>query len=509
MNQISNNKRIAKNTIFLYFRTLIILVVSLYTSRLVLQALGETDLGIYNVVGGIVTLMAFLQAAQTKATSRFITYELGKADCTDERLKRVFSVCMTIHIIIAGIVLILGETFGLWIVNEWTNIPPERVGAANWVYQFALLTFVLHMVRVPYDSVIIANENMSVYAYFSIIEASLKLGVVFLLLEFAGDRLIYYALLIAAVALIQLFLYGGYTRRHYPVYKFKLLWDKEYSKNILSFSGWTMLGSTANTATQQGVSLLFNNFVGLVANAALGFANQVHAALVQFIHSFSTAFNPQIVKLYANGDYDAMHTLMFRASKFSFALAYVLALPLIANMDFILNLWLTEVPQYTTEFCQLILMCTVIDATTGVYYTSITASGKIRNYQIGISISFLLDLLCAFVLLKLGMHPAVVFGSRIVTRGLVNMFIGLHFCRTQIFFNVGKYAKAVFLPVIATIVLTIPLVTIICHQFDGWVKLLLSIAVSVMSVGWCTIFLIMNKSERKSIFNQIRNALHV
>lgn len=509
MNQISNNKRIAKNTIFLYLRTLVILAVSLYTSRLVLQALGETDLGIYNVVGGIVTLMAFLQAAQTKATSRFITYELGKDDCTDEKLKRVFSVCMTIHIIIAGVVLILGETIGLWIVSEWTNIPPNRQVAANWVYQFALITFVFHIIRVPYNSVIIAHEKMSIYAYLSIVESVLKLGIVFLLFKLPQDRLVLYALLLAVVSLVVFVMYAGYTRLKYPQYKCKLLWDGEYSKRILAFSGWTMLGSTANTATQQGVSLLFNNFVGLVANAALGFANQVNAALGQFINSFSTAFNPQIIKLYAQKDFSAMHTLMFRASKFSFALAYVLALPLIANMDFILKLWLVDVPQYTTEFCQLILTCTVIDATTGVYNTSITASGKIRNYQIGISISFFLDLVCAFVLLKIGLHPAIVFGSRIITRGIVNMFIGLHYCKKQLFFNVSKYVKAVILPVIVTIVLTIPLTSIICNYFDGWPQLLLSILVSVVTVGLCTLLLIMTKSERGTVMTMIRKTLHM
>ena len=508
MNQISSNKRIAKNTIFLYFRTLITLATSLFTSRLVLQALGATDLGIYNVVGGVVTLMAFLQNAQTKATSRFITYELGVDGGSEESLKKVFSVCLTIHIIIAGAIVLLGETIGLWIVNEWTNIPAERQEAANWVYQFALITLVLHIIRVPYDSVIIAHENMSIYAYFSILEALLKLGIVVLLLRFAGDRLIFYALLLSVIALILFLLYQAYTRRNHPIYKFHLLWDAQYSKKILSFSGWTILGSSANTATQQGVSLLFNNFVGLVANAALGFANQVHSALVQFISSFSTAFNPQIVKLYAQRDFSSMHTLMFRASKFSFVLAYVLALPLIINMDFILELWLTDVPQYTSEFCKLILICTVIDATTGVYNTSITATGHIRNYQIGISISFFLDLLCAFILLKLGLHPAVVFGSRIVTRGVFNMFIGLHFCRKQLLFNVLNYTQTVLVPIFITLILTIPIGFVIGHNFDGWCKLLLSIITSIITVGLCTLTFIMTKSERNSILGMITKFLH-
>ena len=500
------NRRIAKNTIYLYMRTIVVMFVSLYTSRLVLQVLGETDLGIYNVVGGIVTLLAFLQTAQSKATSRYITFELGE-NASSERLGYVFSACMTIHVLIVLLFLLIAETLGLWAVHHWIVVPAERMQAALWVYQFAILTFCIHMLRVPYDAAIIAHENMSVYAYMSIIEVGLQLLMVVALKYILADHLILYAGALALIAFILFVLYAIYVRVKYNQYRFSWVWDGQLSVKILSFSGWTMLGSTANTMTQQGVSLLFNNFVGLVANTALGFANQVNMAIGRFVGSFTTAFNPQIIKLYAQRDYRSLHLLMFRASKFSFALAFVMALPLILNMDFVLHLWLGQVPQYTVAFCQLIVLCTVIDATTGVYNTAVTATGQIRNYQIGISISFMLDLLCAFALLSLHMYPAIVFGSRILTRGLLNMGIGLYYCRKQLSFPIGRYALRVLLPIGCTVVLAVLCALPISYYCQTWSRLLLGIAESVVVVGICTFFLLMNVSERKRIFMVFKNRL--
>ena len=304
----AENSRIAKNTLSLYIRTVIVLFVSLYTSRLVLQALGETDLGIYNLVGGIVSLMAFLQAAQTKSTSRFITYELGLGG-ESSKLSRIYSICMTIHILLAIIIVVIAETVGLFIINEYTQIPESRMVAANLVYQFSILTFVMHFIRCPLDSVIIAHEDMTVYAYMSILEVSLQLGLVFAVLHYSGDNLILYGFLVFAVSVVLFICYLIYRRKTYPVYRYRFIWDKMESIRVLSFSGWTLLGSSANTFTQQGVALLFNNFVGLVANTALGFANQVNAAVGRFVSSFTTAFNPQIIKFQAQNDRNSLFIL--------------------------------------------------------------------------------------------------------------------------------------------------------------------------------------------------------
>lgn len=503
MSSVNDNKRIAKNTIFLYIRTIVVLLVSLYTSRVVLQVLGAKDLGIYNVVGGIVTMMSFFQAAQTKATSRFITYELGKHS-SNKILQKVFSVCMTIHLIIAIISLIFGETIGLWIITHWTDIPLERQTAAMWVYQFALIVFCCQIVRVPYDAIVVAHERMSMYAYMSILEAVLLLGMAFLLMVTPGDSLIYYSASVAFIAFIVFLCYYIYVRRLFDAYRYKPLWDKEYSMRILSFSGWTLLGSSANTATQQGTNLLMNNFVGLIANAALGFASQVNIAVSKFVNGFSTAFTPQIIKLYAQKDYESMHILMNRSSKFSFVLCYLMALPLIINMGFILSLWLgNNIPMYTKEFCQLILVCTVFDATTGVYNTTITATGKIKYYQTAISLSFLLDLACCYVLLVCSINPVFVFGSRIMTRGIINMLIGLYFVKSYTHFDILNYSKTVLLNIILTMIISILPVYFIAKVTDGWICLISTSLVSVLLITICSLYIIMTQSERQSVLSKL------
>lgn len=503
MSSVNDNKRIAKNTIFLYIRTIVVLLVSLYTSRVVLQVLGAKDLGIYNVAGGIVTMMSFFQTAQTKATSRFITYELGKHS-SNKILQKFFSVCMTIHIIIAIINLIFGETVGLWIITHWTDIPLERQAAAMWVYQFALIVFCCQIVRVPYDAIVVAHERMSMYAYMSILEAVLLLGMAFLLMVTPGDSLIYYSASVAFIAFIVFLCYYIYVHRLFDAYRYKLLWDKEYSMRILSFSGWTLLGSSANTATQQGTNLLMNNFVGLIANAALGFASQVNIAVSKFVNGFSTAFTPQIIKLYAQKEYESMHILMNRSSKFSFVLCYLMALPLITNMGFILSLWLgNNVPMYTKEFCQLILVCTIFDATTGVYNTTITATGKIKYYQTAISLSFLLDLACCYVLLVCSINPVFVFGSRIMTRGIINMLIGLYFVKSYTHFDILKYSKTVLLNIILTMIISILPVYFIAKVTDGWICLISTSLVSVLLITICSLYIIMTQSERQSVLSKL------
>ena len=500
---ISDNKRIAKNTIYLYIRTIIVLFISLYTSRVVLQVLGANDLGIYNVVGGIIALMSFFQAAQTKATSRFITYELGK-NSVAEKLKKVFSVCMSIHILTAIVAVILAETVGLWIILHWTNIPIDRQLASVFVYQFSILVFCVQLIRIPYDSIIVAHEDMSIYAYFSILEVVLQLVLVLSVKEFRVDSLILYAGLMAFSSFILLLSYYIYVRKKFPVYTFRFLWDKEYSRRILSFSSWTLLGTSANTATQQGVSLLMNNFVGLVANAALGFSAQVNIAVSKFVNGFSTAFTPQIIKLYAQNDFSGLHSLMFRSSKFSFALCYIMALPLIINMDFILHLWLgNNVPQYTSEFCSLILICTIIDATTGVYNTTITATGNIKQYQLFISLSFLLDLICCSIMLMCEINPIYVFGSRIFTRGIINMFIGLYYVKRYVNFNIVQYSNEVLLKIFYTLLFTIIPIYYIAKITDGWVQLISTGFFSFILDSFCVFMFIMSHSERNIVLKKI------
>lgn len=500
---LNDNKRIARNTIYLYARTMVVLFVSLYTSRLVFKALGEIDMGIYNVVAGIVTLMTFLQATQAQATSRFITFELGsRSDHASQN--RIISICFTIHVLIAIGALILTETIGLWMVNHLISIPPERMRSANVIYQFAILTLIIQTVRVPLDAIVIAHERMSAYAFITVLESLVYLANAILLRRYGGDRLCLYGALIALAALFLFLIYLAYVRSRFHQYRFRWLWDKKQSLQVLSFSGWTLLGSGTDTMTQQGVSLLMNHFVSLVANTALGFAQQVNNAVKKFVTSFSTAFNPQVIKLYAGGDDEAMHRLIRRASKFSFALCYILVLPLIANMPFVLSLWLGEVPEYTVSFCRMILVCTVFDSITGVFYTAIAATGRIKHFQIFISISFLLDLLCAYLLLIAHFHPGIVFGSRIITRGLINMLIELYFMRKLLGFDLKAYEKDVILPVLATLAISAPVVALTALRFSGWKCLLISTGISVLLTGACFLFIIMDKRERTAVTDAVK-----
>lgn len=500
-----NNKRLAKNTFYLYIRTFIVMFISLYTSRVVLKVLGETDLGIYNLVGGIVSLMAFLQNSQVLATSRFITYELG-LNVSNERLSKIYSLCMSIHILLALIIFFIAETIGLWIVNEYTNIPDNRMNIANIVYQFSILTFIVRFLRSPMDAVLVANENMSIYACFSVIETVLKLLLTYIILFLSYDRLAFYSILIFFLTIFMFILLYLNHRKRYSSYKFQFVIDKIESKRILLFSGWSLLGSFSNTLTQQGVSLLFNNYVGLVANTAMGFTTQVHAAVASFVSSFTTAFNPQIIKYEANKNKDALYSLMCRASKFSFSLAYLIALPLIVNMNYILHLWLGTVPQYTVGFCQLILVCSIIDATTGVFNTAIMSTGKIKRYQLCISLSFILDFVCAYLLLVFKYEPVLVFASRILTRGLINMLIGFHYAKTLIKFPLYNYIYKVLFPILMVLLFTVPFS--ILNIGSDFINFLLNCTVCVAVTSISVVFFIMNSYERDKIFRFLKSKIY-
>ncbi len=504
---ILSTRRIAQNALMLYARTFVVLCISLYISRLILSAMGAENVGIYNLVGGIVTLMAFFQAALTKSTGRFITYDLGATSSTEQQ-QRTFGACLGIHCVISAIFLLLGETLGLYIFHHYTIIPTERILAAQIVYQLALFTFSVQLLSVPYSAAIIAHEKMSAYAIISITESIIRLVGVLIIPFIPLDSLVLYGIIVALVAICSMGMNIVYVFRKLPTYKVLPLWEKKLSIHIFSFSGWTMLGSATNTGTQQGVALLFNNFVSLIANAALGFANQVNAALAQFVNSFMTAFNPQLIKLCAAKEYHSLHGLMTMASKVSFVLAYIVALPLITNMNYLLELWLVDVPQYTKEFCQLILICTVIDATTGIYNTAITATGNIRAYQIAISISFTLDLMLAYILLRNRINPAIVFGSRILTRGLLNMLIGMYYSSKLVYFDILKYLRQALLPILLVLVISIPVNYYISLHTEALQLLLVSTIVDIILIMGLSYMFILNKEERNKLQNIIKQKIH-
>lgn len=403
----ANNRRIAKNTLLLYMRMLFIMAVQLYTSRVVLNTLGVVDYGLYNVVGGIVTMFAFLNGAMITSTQRYLTFELGRGD--KERLKVVFTTCIQIHLLISLMIVILCETIGLWFFYEKMIIPEERINAAFWVYQVSIFTMCVQVLCVPFSSDIVAHEQMSAFAMISVLEAILRLAAVFLLLVIDFDHLILYAILLGAVQLIIRYLYIHYCHCHYQESRLIKVFDKHLAKEIAQFMGWNVWGNLAGTLFGTGLNLLLNVFFGPAVNAARAVAVQVETAVHEFSTNFMMAVNPQIIKLYAQGNLSEMHHLLFRASKFSFFLLFALSLPVVLETDFLLTLWLKNVPEYAVIFLRILLFIVVIDAVARPSMTAAAATGNVKLYQSLIGGILLTIVPIAYVVLKLGGPPYSVY----------------------------------------------------------------------------------------------------
>ena len=398
-----SNKRIAKNTMFLYIRMIVIMLVSLYTSRIVLIYLGIEDFGIYNVIGGVIVLLGFLHTALTNASQRFITFEIGRND--NAQLKKTFSLIMTSHFIISLVIFLLAETIGLWFVNTQLNIAVERMTAVNWVFQFSVFTFIINIIRVPYNATVVAYEEMSFFALVSIFETGLKLAVVFLLPIINFDKLSVYGGLMFFVPLLSTFIYKAYCNKKFKISKYKFEWDKKLFQQLTSFSGWSMMGATANIGALQGGNILLNLFTGVVANASFGIATQVSTAVSTFSSNLLIAFNPQIIKNYSIGDKDNMFKLIIRASSFSSYLVLLIAIPFLLNTNIILNLWLKNVPEYAVVFCQLMIIYQMIDVIQAPLGTLINATGKIKVYHLWLSALLILNIPISWYLLKIGWEP--------------------------------------------------------------------------------------------------------
>lgn len=504
----SNNKRVAKNTLFLYFRMILIMLVTLYTSRVILAQLGISDYGVYNVVGGVVTMFAFLNNCMTTSTQRFMTFELGRGDI--KRLKDVFAASLNIHATIAVVIVLLAETVGLWLVNNKLVIPEDRMTAANYVYQFAILSFCINIIQVPYNAVLIAHEKMNVYAYISIIEVCLKLGIVYLLVVCPFDKLIVYAILLFCVQFIIRSIYQLYCRRHYEESRFRLFWDKDLYRQMTGFAGWNLFGSIAWLLRDQGVNIILNLFFGPVINAARGVAMQVSSAVMGFISNFQVALNPQITKNYANGNLPEMEKLTYLGIKFSFIILFLLAFPLALNIDYVLHLWLEEVPEYTGLFVTLIL----IDALSGNLFgiplmTSLSATGKIRNYQVTVSLVILFIVPVGYVALKMGYDAAAVFYISIIFT-LLSGFVRFLFCRSQLGYSMRRMTSKVLIPICFMVAAALPVPIILklkvwpAEDFVSFVlTVVTAVAVSVLS-AWT---LAMQKHERSVIVSMIQKRI--
>lgn len=404
---VSNNKRIAKNTMLLYVRMILVMLVSLYTSRILLVALGITDYGIYNVVGGVVAMFTFMSSALGNASSRYITIALGKGDPT--YVQKVFSAALIIHWGIAIVIMLLAEVIGVWFLNTKMDIPTTQLVAANWVLQFSILATFITVISVPYNAMIIAHERMGVYAVISIVDVILKLGIVYLLMGSSVNRLILYGAGILVVQMIDRLVYGIYCKSHFAETKFIMVRDKQLFAGMLSFSGYSLIGNLAVVGSTQGLNLVLNLFFGPTVNAARGIAIQIQGAVKAFITNFLTAANPQITKSYAVEDFSRLKVLIFIVSRLAFYLMLFLSLPILLQTNTILTIWLVEVPEYTAIFIRLILLMSLIDCLERPLNTALNATGQIRVFQLTAAVCMLTVLPVAYICLRLGAPPQSVF----------------------------------------------------------------------------------------------------
>lgn len=399
-----NNKRIAKNTLLLYFRMFLLMGIGLFTSRVTLQVLGVDNFGIYNVVGGFVVMFSILSSSLTSAISRFITVELGKRDI--DRLRIVFSTSVRVQIILSFVVAVLAEAIGIWFLYNKMSIPDGRYTAAQWVLHCSILSFVVGLISVPYNSAIVAHEKMSAFAYISILEATLKLVVVYSLLMSPYDKLIVYALLLLAVQLFLRIVYGVYCYKHFEECKGKPIFDMSLFKEMWGFAGWNLLGNGAYILNTQGVNMVMNVFFGVALNAARGVCNQVNNSVSQFVNNFTMAINPQITKSYAAGDKDYAFRLACRGAKFSYLMLFLLILPIMLEADQILRIWLGTPPEQSSIFLIWTLLATLTTITGGTLVTLMMAHGDIKRYQILITAFGFLPFPLSWIAFEFG-APAV------------------------------------------------------------------------------------------------------
>lgn len=431
-----NNKRIAKNTIYLYLRQILVMVVSLYTSRVVLATLGEVDYGIYNVVGGVVTLFTFLNFAMACATGRFITFELGRKNY--EKLNVVFSYSVLIHIAIAILILILGETVGLWFFHTQMNIPAERMYAAGWVYQFSIFACMVNIMCVPYNALITSHEKMNVYAIFSIIEVVLKLVIVWILVLFGSDKLVLYAILIFAVGVFIRALNQLYTVHAFKNVHFIKVRDRNTFKEMVAYAGWSLLGSAGVIFANHGQNILLNIFFGPAVNAARGISIQVKNAIESFANNFYSAVAPQINKSYAGGNTDYMKVLIISSSRYMYYLLFIISFPIVLNVDFILEVWLKDVPKHTQIFVILVLIISILTCLGRPLSSANGATGKIKKFQILEGTTNLLLIPVTWVILVAYPIPEVAFLTQIIFC-VVLQFIRLYVVHSQITLSYREY----------------------------------------------------------------------
>ena len=490
----SANKRIAKNTLVLYVRMLFTMGISLFTSRVILQTLGVEDYGISSVVGGVISMFTFINAAMVSSTQRYLNFELVRGDAN--QLRSVFSTSLQIHALIALAIIVLSETVGLWFLNEKLVIPEARMTAAMWVYQCSILSCAVSIMSTPYNAVIVAHEKMSAFAYISILDVSLKLLVVYLLVVLPFDKLIILSILTLLVQLFIRYIYTLYCHRHFPESYFQFRFNKTLFKEMFGFAGWSFWGNLAAILYTQGLNMMLNIFFGPIVNAARGIAVQVQSAVQQFVGGFQTALNPQITKNYASNNLPQMHSLMFRSARFSFLLLFFLSLPVLMETNFILTLWLKTVPDDAVIFTQIMICISLIYTTANPCVIANQATGKVKIYQMVVGGILLLILPISYVVLKLGAPAYSVFIVHFCIESLAQ-FSRMYMLRKLIHLPLWQYMKNIYIPIVSTVVIAIILPLVVRMQVaEGWLRFLAVGFTCVLSVGASSYFIGFTKQER-------------
>lgn len=503
MPEISSNKTIAKNTLFLYFRMMFTMIVSLYTSRVNLSVLGIEDNGIYQVVGGVVTMFVFLNGSLSGATSRFLTYELGIGD--RQKLNKTFSAALNIHIFVAFIILLLAETVGLWFLETKLVIPAARMNAALVVYQLSILASMISVIQVPYNASLISHECMGVFAYMSILDVTLKLIICYLLYITPFDRLITFAILVLVVIITTQWIYMYYCQKHFEECKFRWVSDLGIIKPILAFSGWDLFGNFSIMARGQGVNMILNMFFGPAINAACGFATTVGNAVYGFSNNFMTAIRPPVVKAYSAGEIERMEHLMINASKYSFSLLLLLSTPFIFESTLILNIWLKTPPKYTDIFCVLELILSLLVSLFLPLVFAIHATGRIKFMSIVNGTIWFMVVPITYIMLKMGYSPIVPYVTKVCLLSLVVVFNLYSVKKLVPQFNIFLYLHKATLPSLsmAFIVLTLSLMAHRVSNYNDLIRFLVTCSVSTLAVIVCTYSIMLNQTQREKAINKM------
>ena len=501
-----DKKRILKNTVFLYLRMIIIMIVNLYVSREVLDLLGVVDYGIYNVVGGVVGMLTFLNSTLSSSSQRFFSIEIAKNN--NERLKEWFSLNITVFALLILVVLVLSETIGLWFVNNKMTIPPDRIYATNIVYQLSIIAIIFQMFRIPYDGLIIAREKMNTYAYISILEAIFKIGIVAGLSVINFDRLITYGFLMLATTILTSLSYMLYCILKFPESHFKPLWDSQRIKELLSFSGWHFFGSTSSVIRSTGINLLLNVFFNPAVNAARAVAYQINSAVHQLSGNFFVAVKPQIYKSYAENNIKGMVSLIMQSTALCVFLVSIIVIPILTRTEYLLGIWLKEIPEYAVLFTQLVLINALFDSTAGPSIAAALATAKIKKYQMVVSFFMILNLPISYVLLRLGYPPQSTMITAIVITILL-IFIRCYLLTQLIDFSFVSYSCLILKLIISSCVVIFALKYISSLLPETFVAFIVLSIISFVLLITIYLLFVFDKTERRNILNYIPNLRNV